>query len=58
VGDRLPQRQIRAGVERLLDEWRPDLVEIHLQAMAQYVDAPRSVGSVRPRRLRPTQLGG
>ena len=27
------------ALERLLDEWRPDLVEIHLQAMAQYVDA-------------------
>jgi polysaccharide biosynthesis protein PslH len=24
-------------LERLLDEWQPDLVEIHLQAMAQYV---------------------
>ena len=24
---------------RMLDEWRPDIVEIHLQAMAQYVDA-------------------
>jgi glycosyltransferase involved in cell wall biosynthesis len=23
---------------RLVDEWRPDVVEIHLQAMAQYVD--------------------
>jgi len=27
------------ALERLLDEWRPDLVEIHLQAMAQYVEA-------------------
>jgi glycosyltransferase involved in cell wall biosynthesis len=27
-----------AALERLLDDWRPDLVEIHLQAMAQYVD--------------------
>jgi glycosyltransferase involved in cell wall biosynthesis len=26
-------------LERLLDEWRPEIVEIHLQAMAQYVDA-------------------
>jgi glycosyltransferase involved in cell wall biosynthesis len=26
-------------LERLLDEWRPDVVEIHLQAMAQYVEA-------------------
>jgi glycosyltransferase involved in cell wall biosynthesis len=25
-------------LERLLDEWHPDLVEIHLQAMAQYVE--------------------
>jgi glycosyltransferase involved in cell wall biosynthesis len=29
-----------AALDRLLDEWRPDVVEIHLQAMAQYVDAP------------------
>jgi polysaccharide biosynthesis protein PslH len=29
----------RSALERLLDEWRPDLVEIHLQVMAQYVDA-------------------
>jgi polysaccharide biosynthesis protein PslH len=28
-----------ARLERMLDEWRPDIVEIHLQAMAQYVDA-------------------
>jgi polysaccharide biosynthesis protein PslH len=27
------------ALERVLDEWRPDLVEIHLQAMAQYVEA-------------------
>jgi glycosyltransferase involved in cell wall biosynthesis len=27
-------------LERLLDEWRPEVVEIHLQAMAQYVAAP------------------
>jgi len=26
------------ALERLLDEWRPDLVEIHLQVMAQYVE--------------------
>jgi glycosyltransferase involved in cell wall biosynthesis len=25
---------------RLLDSWRPEVVEIHLQAMAQYVDVP------------------
>lgn len=29
-------------LERLLVEWRPEVVEIHLQAMAQYVDAPAS----------------
>jgi glycosyltransferase involved in cell wall biosynthesis len=28
----------RSALERLLDEWRPDIVEIHLQVMAQYVD--------------------
>jgi glycosyltransferase involved in cell wall biosynthesis len=28
-----------ARLERLLDEWEPDVVEIHLQAMAQYVEA-------------------
>jgi glycosyltransferase involved in cell wall biosynthesis len=28
-----------ARLERLLDEWRPDVVEIHLQVMAQYVEA-------------------
>jgi glycosyltransferase involved in cell wall biosynthesis len=32
-------RQYAQALERLLDEWRPDLVEIHLQAMAQYVGA-------------------
>lgn len=26
-------------LERLVDEWRPDIVEIHLQVMAQYVEA-------------------
>ena len=35
------------ALERLLDEWRPDLVEIHLQAMAQYVDAPARRGIPR-----------
>jgi polysaccharide biosynthesis protein PslH len=30
--------QYAEALERLLEEWRPDLVEIHLQAMAQYVD--------------------
>jgi polysaccharide biosynthesis protein PslH len=29
----------RAAMNRVLDEWRPHLVEIHLQVMAQYVDA-------------------
>jgi glycosyltransferase involved in cell wall biosynthesis len=32
------------ALEHLLDEWRPDLIEIHLQAMAQYVDAPARRG--------------
>ena len=27
-----------AALVRLLDEWRPDIVEIHLQTMAQYVN--------------------
>jgi glycosyltransferase involved in cell wall biosynthesis len=35
------------ALERLLDEWRPDLVEIHLQAMAQYVDAAARRGLPR-----------
>jgi glycosyltransferase involved in cell wall biosynthesis len=30
--------QYEQALEHLLDEWRPDLVEIHLQAMAQYVE--------------------
>lgn len=29
-----------SALERLLDSWQPDVVEVHLQAMAQYVDAP------------------
>lgn len=29
-----------SALERLLDTWQPDVVEVHLQAMAQYVDAP------------------
>jgi polysaccharide biosynthesis protein PslH len=29
-----------SALERLLATWRPDVVEVHLQAMAQYVDAP------------------
>jgi polysaccharide biosynthesis protein PslH len=32
---------------RVLEEWRPDIVEIHLQAMAQYVDAPAHRGVPR-----------
>ena len=28
------------ALERLLDEWRPEVVEIHLEAMAQYAAAP------------------
>jgi glycosyltransferase involved in cell wall biosynthesis len=32
------------ALERLLDEWRPDLVEVHFQAMAQYVEAPARRG--------------
>ena len=37
-----------AALERVVDEWRPDVVEIHLQAMAQYVDVParRSLPSI------------
>jgi glycosyltransferase involved in cell wall biosynthesis len=30
--------EYEAELLRLLDSWRPDVVEIHLQAMAQYVD--------------------
>jgi polysaccharide biosynthesis protein PslH len=33
-------RDYEAALVQLLDEWQPDVVEIHLQAMAQYVDAP------------------
>jgi glycosyltransferase involved in cell wall biosynthesis len=32
-------RAYRSALERILDEWHPDVVEIHFQAMAQYVDA-------------------
>jgi glycosyltransferase involved in cell wall biosynthesis len=32
-------REYAAALDRVLDEWRPDVVEVHLQAMAQYVDA-------------------
>jgi glycosyltransferase involved in cell wall biosynthesis len=31
-----------AALERLVNEWRPDVVEIHFQAMAQYVKRLRS----------------
>jgi polysaccharide biosynthesis protein PslH len=33
-------REYARALDRVLDEWPPDVVEIHLQAMAQYVDAP------------------
>jgi glycosyltransferase involved in cell wall biosynthesis len=33
-------REYAEALDRVLDEWQPDVVEIHLQAMAQYVDAP------------------
>jgi glycosyltransferase involved in cell wall biosynthesis len=36
-----------SALEHLLDEWRPDVVEIHLQAMAQYVAAPARTGVAR-----------
>jgi glycosyltransferase involved in cell wall biosynthesis len=36
-----------AALERALDEWRPDVVEIHLQAMAQYVTAVERLGFPR-----------
>jgi glycosyltransferase involved in cell wall biosynthesis len=36
-----------AALERVLDEWRPDVVEIHLQAMAQYVTAVERLGFPR-----------
>jgi glycosyltransferase involved in cell wall biosynthesis len=32
--------EYESALERLLDTWRPDVVEVHLQAMAQYIDAP------------------
>ena len=38
-----------SALAHLLDEWRPDIVEIHLQAMAQYVAAPARMESRRPR---------
>src|SRR5919198_825490 len=33
-------REYAHVLDRVLDEWPPDVVEIHLQAMAQYVAAP------------------
>jgi glycosyltransferase involved in cell wall biosynthesis len=36
-----------AALAEVIDEWRPDVVEIHLQAMAQYVDAPARHGVPR-----------
>jgi glycosyltransferase involved in cell wall biosynthesis len=37
----------RARLERVLEEWRPEIVEIHFQAMAQYVDVPMRRGLPR-----------
>jgi glycosyltransferase involved in cell wall biosynthesis len=39
--------EFASSLDRMLDEWRPDLVEIHLQAMAQYVLAPARRGIAR-----------
>jgi glycosyltransferase involved in cell wall biosynthesis len=36
--------EFASTLERLLAEWCPDVVEIHLQAMAQYVSAPAHTG--------------
>ena len=36
-----------AALERVLGEWRPDVVEIHLQAMAQYVSVVERLGFAR-----------
>jgi polysaccharide biosynthesis protein PslH len=36
-----------SSLARLLEEWRPDVVEIHLQAMAQYVATPARMGIPR-----------
>jgi glycosyltransferase involved in cell wall biosynthesis len=33
-----------SALAHILDEWRPDVVEIHLQAMAQYVAVPGRMG--------------
>ena len=33
-------RAFAAALDRLIDEWHPEIVEVHLQAMAQYVAAP------------------
>ncbi len=40
-------REYAAALERALGEWRPDVVEIHLQAMAQYVTAVERLGFPR-----------
>jgi hypothetical protein len=40
-------RAYASTLEHLLDEWRPDVVEIHFQAMAQYVDAAARRGVPR-----------
>ncbi len=36
-----------AALDRLLDQWHPELIEIHLQAMAQYVTSPARRGVPR-----------
>ena len=36
-----------SALAHLLDEWQPEIVEIHLQAMAQYVAAPARMGVPR-----------
>jgi glycosyltransferase involved in cell wall biosynthesis len=39
--------EYKRGLERLIGAWRPDVVEIHLQAMAQYVETPARHGLPR-----------
>jgi glycosyltransferase involved in cell wall biosynthesis len=39
--------EYKRALERLIDAWRPDLVEVHLQAMAQYVETPARHGLPR-----------
>jgi glycosyltransferase involved in cell wall biosynthesis len=40
-------REYASRLARVLDDWRPDVVEIHLQAMAQYVEAAARRGLPR-----------